>query len=395
MNSRQNKEGVPRRLDITALNTRFETTAMATQAQIDANRKNAQKSTGPRSAKGKADARRNSLKHGMTGNGVVIPYEDAAEVAIRVEQFEAELSPDGHATTSVLAMRAAMLTVRLERCIRYDDATTADRVRFAGDDFDEARLANADFLFDHIAQAPVTRYRELLAMPEGVDRILVALRGLQRCATAGSGDAWTDMHGYDLDMYCGLRPSDLPESRCRLLTRAVTTGQFDILPPAADAPEGDYHAHYRWALDQILTIINDQIAHLEAHRQTIDTAKIMQSRAEAGLRALVSMSPDAVLFRRYEAASERALNRTLQQIRDLQQDRDRNQNETAQAVEAMAANSRAMPEMAEYEAPLGSFRPGTNQQPTRPFPSAGSDPKPTNRQARRARQAQERRQATE
>ena len=367
----------------------------ATQAQIDANRRNAHKSTGPRSARGKAESRRNSLKHGMTGNGVVIPYEDAAEVAIRVEQFEAELSPDGQATTCVLAMRAAMLTVRLERCIRYDDATTADRVRFAEVDFDEARRANADFLFDHIAQAPVTRYRELLAMPEGVDRILVALHGLQRCATAGSGDAWTDMHGYDLDMYCGLRPSDLPESRCRLLTRAIVTGQFDILPPAADAPEGDYHTHYRWALDQILTIINNQIAHLEAHRQTIDTAKIMQSRAEAGLRALVSMSPDAVLFRRYEAASERALNRTLRQITDLKQQSAKQQADATQAHEAMAANGRAMPEMAEYEAPLGSFRPGTNQQPQRPNSSAVSDPKAGNRHSRRAQKSQQRHQSTE
>ena len=368
---------------------------MATQAQIDANRKNAHKSTGPRSAKGKAESRRNSLKHGMSGHGVVIPYEDAAEVAIRVEQFETELSPDGHATTSVLAMRAAMLTVRLERCIRYDDATTADRIRFADADFDEARLANADFLFDHIAQAPVTRYRELLAMPEGVDRLLVALRGLQRCATVGSGDAWTDMHGYDLDMYCGRRPGDLPESRCRLLSRAVVTGQFDILPPAADAPDGGFHEHYRWALDQILTIINDQIAHLEAHRQTIDTTKIMQSRAEAGLRALMSMSPDAILFRRYEAASERALHRTLQQIADLRQQRAQEQADATQAVEAMAANGRAMPEMAEYDAPLGSFRPGTNQRPSRPNSSEVADPKSTNRQARRARQAQNHRQATE
>ena len=121
------------------------------------------------------------------------------------------------------------------------------------------------------------------------------------------------------------------------------SGQFDILPPAADAPEGDYHEHYRWALDQILTIINNQIAYLEAYRLTIDTAKIMQSRAEAGLRALVSMSPDAVLFRRYEAASERALNRTLQQIADLRQQSARQQADATQAHEAMAANGGRCP----------------------------------------------------
>ena len=143
-------------------------------------------------------------------------------------------------------------------------------------------------------------------------------------------------------------------------------------------------------MDELLTIINDQIAHLQAYRPTIDTTKIIQSRTEAGLRALMSLSPDAILFRRYEAASERASNRTLTQIADLRQDRAN----TAQPVEALAANGRSMPEMAEYEAPSGSFRPGTNQQPTRPFGLAGSDPKPTNRQARRGSQARERRQPT-
>ena len=38
---------------------------MATQKQIEANRKNAGKSTGPRTAEGKQKSRMNSLKHGL------------------------------------------------------------------------------------------------------------------------------------------------------------------------------------------------------------------------------------------------------------------------------------------------------------------------------------------
>ena len=81
----------------------------------------------------------------------MISCEDLAGVAIRVEQFELELSPK------------SMLTVRLERCSHNDYAMTSERVRNARPEFDEARRASVDFLFDHIVQTRVTRYREPLA----------------------------------------------------------------------------------------------------------------------------------------------------------------------------------------------------------------------------------------
>src|SRR5438132_62932 len=42
-------------------------TNMATEKQIEANRQNAQKSTGPKSDEGKEQSRANSLKHGLAG----------------------------------------------------------------------------------------------------------------------------------------------------------------------------------------------------------------------------------------------------------------------------------------------------------------------------------------
>jgi hypothetical protein len=51
---------------------------MATLAQITANRANAQRSTGPRSAEGKSASRFNALKHGIDAASVIIPGEDPA-----------------------------------------------------------------------------------------------------------------------------------------------------------------------------------------------------------------------------------------------------------------------------------------------------------------------------
>jgi len=52
-----------------------EQTSMATAKQIDANRRNAQKSTGPKTEEGRDRVRRNALKHGMTAR-TVLPQED-------------------------------------------------------------------------------------------------------------------------------------------------------------------------------------------------------------------------------------------------------------------------------------------------------------------------------
>ena len=53
---------------------------MASPAQLAANRRNAQKSTGPRTAEGKKRASLNALKHGMTAKTVVLPHESASRL---------------------------------------------------------------------------------------------------------------------------------------------------------------------------------------------------------------------------------------------------------------------------------------------------------------------------
>jgi hypothetical protein len=68
---------------------------MATPAQITANRANAQSSTGPRSAEGKAAASRNSLKFGLTARAAIIPGEDPAEFDGITAQYLEEFDPAG------------------------------------------------------------------------------------------------------------------------------------------------------------------------------------------------------------------------------------------------------------------------------------------------------------
>src|SRR6266853_1700039 len=60
---------------------------MPTQAQINANRLNAQKSTGPKSPEGKAASSLNALKSGIDAWSHIIPGEDPAELEALTAQF--------------------------------------------------------------------------------------------------------------------------------------------------------------------------------------------------------------------------------------------------------------------------------------------------------------------
>ena len=68
---------------------------MSTEKQIEANRRNAEKSTGPRTPDGKARASQNSLKHGLTAEQVVLPSEDTEVFDHHAESLRRHLDPQG------------------------------------------------------------------------------------------------------------------------------------------------------------------------------------------------------------------------------------------------------------------------------------------------------------
>jgi len=97
---------------------------MASVAQIQANRSNAQKSTGPRTPEGKASSSRNAVKHGLLAEQVVIQGEDPEEFDLYRAGMLAELAPVG-AVEAMLAERAVSLAWRLRRAERLQSAVFA------------------------------------------------------------------------------------------------------------------------------------------------------------------------------------------------------------------------------------------------------------------------------
>src|SRR5579862_143033 len=66
---------------------------MASAAQIAANRRNSQKSSGPRTAEGKAVSRYNALKSGLHARSMVILGESAEELEEVAENYRREYRP--------------------------------------------------------------------------------------------------------------------------------------------------------------------------------------------------------------------------------------------------------------------------------------------------------------
>jgi len=102
---------------------------MATEAQIIANRRNAQKSTGPRTIQGRAAVSQNAVKHGLLTRQDVITSESQADFDLYRERMLAELAPSSP-MESMLAERIVTLSWRLKRTGRIQnqviDALNAD-----------------------------------------------------------------------------------------------------------------------------------------------------------------------------------------------------------------------------------------------------------------------------
>jgi hypothetical protein len=68
---------------------------MSTAAQVAANQKNSQFSTGPTSEAGKAKSSLNAIKSGLTGRTVLLPSDDAILYEAHVAQFVEHYAPVG------------------------------------------------------------------------------------------------------------------------------------------------------------------------------------------------------------------------------------------------------------------------------------------------------------
>ena len=92
---------------------------MTSKKQREANRRNALKSTGPKTIKGKAKSRKNAFKHGLTAEKIITLHEDAADFDALIDRLICELEP-GSQMEQELSERIASVMWRLRRVPQID-----------------------------------------------------------------------------------------------------------------------------------------------------------------------------------------------------------------------------------------------------------------------------------
>src|ERR1017187_1257385 len=201
---------------------------MSTLKQIDANRRNAQRSSGPHSSEGKAATRFNALKSGIDAQAQVIPGEDPAQLEALLAEYQERFD------TSVPERRMLVDTLvacdwlfrRLNRAEASFWQYEAHRTEssFLSNNHPEGRvLFFGDKVFDRLQ-------RRVNAIHRNYDRALKELQDLG-AATAPAEDAQPQSNQPPTPQI-GFVPEIVPEI---LVEQVGQVGQ--AVPPANLAPQ--------------------------------------------------------------------------------------------------------------------------------------------------------------
>jgi hypothetical protein len=309
----------------------------ASEAQIRANQQNAAQSTEPKTEAGKEQSRRNGLKHGMAGAGVVLIAEDLAEVSRRNEALQVELAPKS-SLGEILVLQMATLSVRMERGATQEFASIASRVRNATEEFDEARFQQTEALFERLGDEPREIDRLLRKTPEGAERLVSFWTEISDELNDSDRPGWTSDKLQRVAKVSEILLDDLKASRFVALVRA-TWGYLGDLEKSER--EGLEPSGVRaWAKSLLVEKIDAEIAGLRTHYATLDHAMIEQDRLGAADRALFDPSKAAILARRYESEARRGFFKALYQFRKVEAEAaERLKSVEVEAAEPMALAS--------------------------------------------------------
>ncbi len=284
---------------------------MATTEQIAANRKNAKKSTGPKSPSGKATTKLNGLKHGLRAEQVVLPTEDPAEFRSFVDAWMSDWQPTTMARASSSRMPPSPPGER-SACVRVEAARISMRVRQSHARWDRDELAGVNAVVVGLKHDPSAAVGELMGTRAGVERLIAMWNSLAEAASKDGGWSHAELHHARLFQLQGRQPGDADMGACfeiswRLLLANRTEDRREdeaFEPYTAEAAEAAAATIRRLALHEI-----DRLREVMPTRPDCSAARDEQ----AELDAFAPQPEDAPLLR-YEGQLARQFHRSLAEL---------------------------------------------------------------------------------
>jgi hypothetical protein len=276
---------------------------MATPAQIAANQKNALRSTGPRSPETKAISAKNSMKHGMSGDGRALPGSDLVLVEEKTAAYLREYNPQTERGKDIVG-EMAMLTVRLKRIGQHSLASSDSRERNAAEKFDEKREDLAQELFEGLAGNPRMNLRKLMRMPEGVEELRIGWTDLRAELTRERRPTWTPSSLERAAHMQGLRSEEAEDCELAELSERLWAES-----------DQEKAAEIRW---QLAEMIDGMVAELVEHFQALDHDRIALDREGSGLLARFEPNKAMELMHRYESEASRRYSRCLKELQEVE-----------------------------------------------------------------------------
>ncbi len=260
---------------------------MASQRQIEANRRNSTTSSGPRSESGRNSSRLNAVKHGLAAELPSIEAGHSPEFLDRRAKWSAEFSPVGEAGQWAMD-RAVAASFRIEQCEKaIDGVIDASRER-ATLAWDQDQAFEAATIAGRLARDPVLASRQLETGRAGVALLIEMWLRLVEALQAEGG--WSESDASRALDLLGV-PPDLRSGRTPI-----------------DGPEGSDLAEFRRALAL------DEVARLQGlHDEVmVELDDIERDRAMAGGGAL--LSKPAKLLLRYERDAWRRYRESIREV---------------------------------------------------------------------------------
>ena len=253
---------------------------MATHRQIEANRRNSRKSTGPTTEEGKDQSRRNALKHGLAGEGVVLPEAETRAVETRMAEWHSSLRPFDAYQTWLLEVIATE-SARVDRCRGHESALRNEAVLRAEASWDDDRTRQAEEVAATLPKNPGRTCARLKATAPGCRLLREWWRGLGRAIEAGGWDA--DQEALALDLLG--------------VPKALRAGAASPLDARGEAS----------AIDRRKAVVAEQVADLDRLLDEVLLSREDRDR-EAAAIGMGSDDGEAVArLRRYESACMRRL----------------------------------------------------------------------------------------